>query len=69
MLPYLGPEIIAVMQAARNSSPNDSRSGTGLLFPDKSNAQFIPLMVLSHQLTCSNGNHVGVLNVRVCWRP
>ena len=26
MLPYLGPEIIAVMQAACSSSPNDSRS-------------------------------------------
>jgi hypothetical protein len=33
VLPYLGPEIIAVMQAALNSAPNDSRSGPSPAVP------------------------------------
>ena len=69
MLPYLGPEIIAVMEVACNALPNDSRSGPGLLSPSRIEGRSIPLMVSSHNLTCSDSMTVGVLNVCVRWRP
>ena len=69
VLPYLGPEIIAVMQAACNASPNDSRSGPGLPFPSKIDGRIIPFMVLSRNLSCSDSRIVGGLNIWLRWRP
>ena len=69
VLPYLGPEIIAVMEAACNALPNDSRSGPGLPSPSRIDGRSIPLMVSSRNLTCSDSMTVGVLNVCVRWRP
>jgi hypothetical protein len=68
VLPYLGPEIIAVMQAAWSFAPNDSRSGPRLTFR-KTDDRIIPLMVLSSSPRCSNSRAVGVLNLWVHWRP
>jgi hypothetical protein len=68
VLPYLGPEIIAVMQAARSSAPNDSRTGPRLPFRE-SDHRILPSMVLSSSLRYSNSRIVGVLNVWVHWRP
>jgi hypothetical protein len=68
VLLYLGPEIIAVMQAAWSFAPNDSRSGPLLTFR-KSDDRSIPLMVLSSSLTSSDSRPVGVFNVWVHWRP
>ncbi len=69
MLPYLGPEIIAVMQAGCSSSLNDSGNGLRIPFPDKNEDKIIPSMVFSRSLTCSNSKTLGVLNVWICWRP
>jgi hypothetical protein len=60
MLPYLGPGIIAVVQAACGFASNDSRSGPRLTFP-KSDDRIIPPVVLSSTLRCSNSRTVGVL--------
>jgi len=68
VLPYLGPEIIAVIKAASSFAPNVSRSGPRLTFR-KSDDRIIPSMVLSSALKCSNSKTVGVLNVWVHWRP
>ena len=68
MLPYLGPEIIAVMQAAWSFASNDSQTGPRLTFR-KSDDRIIPSMVLSSILRYSHSRTVGVLNVRVHWRP
>ena len=68
MLPHLGPEIIAVMQAALNSAPNDSRSRPCLPFR-KTDDRISPSMVLSFNPTYSNSRTVSVLNVWVHWRP
>jgi hypothetical protein len=68
VLPYLGPQIIAVMQAAWSFAANDSQTGSRLTFR-KSDDRIIPSMVLSSTLRCSNSRTVGVLNVRVHWRP
>jgi len=65
VLPYLGPEIIAVMQAECSASLNDSRSGSGLPSPSKMDGRSIPLLVLSRNLSCSDSRIVGVLNVWV----
>jgi len=64
----LGPEIIAVMQAAWSYAPDDSRSAPLLTFR-KSDDRSIPLMVLSSSLRSSNSKTVGVFNVWVHWRP
>jgi hypothetical protein len=68
VLPHLGPEIIAVVQAAYSFAPNDSRSGPRLTLR-KSDDRIIPSMVLSSPLRCFNSKTVGVLNVWVRWRP
>jgi hypothetical protein len=68
MLPYVGPEIIAVMQAVCSFAPNDSRSATHLTFR-KSDDRFIPSMALSSNLSYSNWSTAGVLDVWVHWRP
>jgi hypothetical protein len=68
VLPHLGPEIIAVMQAACSRARNDSRSGPRLPFR-KSDDRIIPSMVLSSSLRYSNSRTLGVLNVWVQWRP
>jgi hypothetical protein len=63
VLPYLGPEIIAVMQAAWNFASSDLQSGPGLTFR-KSDDRIISSMVLSSNLRYSDSRTVGVLNVR-----
>jgi hypothetical protein len=68
VLPYLGPEIIAVMQAACSFVPNDSRSGPRLTLR-KSDDRIIPSMVMLSSLRHSNSRTLGVLNVWVHWRP
>ena len=68
VLPYLGPEIIAVMQATCKFALNDSRSGPHLTLR-KSDDRIIPSMVLSSSLRYSNSRTLGVLNVWVHWRP
>ncbi len=68
MLPYLGPEIIAVIQAARSFVPNDSRSDPRLTFR-KSDDRITPSKVLSSSLRYSNSRILGVLNVWVHLRP
>jgi len=68
VLPDLGPEIIAVMQAGCSSSPNDWPSGPCLAFR-KSDDTIIPLMVLSFDIRSPNSRTVGVLNFWVHWRP
>jgi hypothetical protein len=68
MLPYLGPEIIAVVQAACSFAPNDSRKGPRVTFHE-SGGRIIPSMVLSSILRYSNSKTVGVLNVWVHSRP
>jgi len=68
VLPHLGPEIMAVVQAACSSAPNDSRSGPRLTFR-KCDERIIPAMVLSSTLRYSNSRTVGVLNLWVHWRP
>ncbi len=64
VLPYLGPEIIAVMQAAWSFAPNDSQTGPRLPFR-KSDDRITPLTVLSSSPRCSNLRTVGLLNVWV----
>ena len=68
VLPYLGPEIIAVMQAACSFAPQDSRSGPSLTLR-KSDDRIIPSMVMLSSLRHSNSRTLGVLNVWVHWRP
>ena len=68
VLPYLGPEVIAVMQEARSFAPNDSRSGSGLAFR-KSDDRIIPSMALSSTVRYSNSGPVCVLNVWVIGAP
>jgi len=68
VLPHLGPEIIAVVQAVYSFAPNDLRSGPRLTF-HKSDDRIIPSIILSSPLRCSNSKTVGVLNVWVHWRP
>ena len=68
MLPYLGPEIIAVIQAACSFAPNDSRSNPRLTFR-KSDDRITPSKVLSSSLRYSNSRILGVLNVWVHLRP
>ena len=70
VLPYLGPEIIAVIQAAPSFAPNDSRTGARLLFR-KSDDTVIPPVVFFSSLRCSDSGTVGVLNVLVHieWLP
>jgi hypothetical protein len=63
VLPYLGPEIIAVMQAAWNFASSDLQSGPRLTLR-KSDDRIIPSMVLSSTLRCSNSRTVGFLNVQ-----
>ena len=63
VLPYFGPEIIAVMQAAWNFASNDSQTGPSLTFR-KSDDRIISSMVLSSTLRYSDSRTVGVLNVR-----
>ena len=64
LLPYLGPEIIAVMQAAPNFAPNDSRTGARLPSGQRVDT-VIPPAVFSSSLRCSDSKTVGVLNVWV----
>ena len=54
MLPYLGPGIIAVMQAAHSPSLNNSESGLRIPLPDKNEDKIIPSMVFSLSLSCSD---------------
>jgi hypothetical protein len=68
MLPYVGPEIIAVMQAVCSFASNDSRRATHLTFR-KSDDRFIPSVALSSNLSYSNSSTAGVLDVWVHWRP
>jgi hypothetical protein len=68
VLPYLGPEIIAVMQAAWNFVPNDSRSGPRLTFRE-SDDRIIPLIRLIIQSEVLDSRTVGVLNFWVHWLP
>ena len=63
VLPYLGPEIIAVMQAAWSSASNGSQTGPSLT-SRKSDHRIISSMVLSSTLRYSNSQAAGVLNVR-----
>jgi hypothetical protein len=68
VLPYLGPEIIAVVQAACRFAPNDSRSGPRRTFP-KGDDRIIRSMVLSSTLRYSNSRTLGLLIVWVQWPP
>jgi hypothetical protein len=68
VLPYLGPDIIAVVQAACSFAPSDSRSGPRLTFR-KSDDRTIPSIVLSSTLRYSDSRTVSVLNVWVLWCP
>jgi len=68
VLPYLGPEIIAVIQAAWSFAPNDSQAGPRRPFR-KSDDRIIPSIVLSSSPRYSNLRTVGLLNVWVRWRP
>ena len=68
MLPYLGKDIIAVVQAACSIAPNDSRSDPRLTFR-KSGDRIIPPIVLSSILRYCDSRTVGVLSVWVHWRP
>ena len=63
VLPYLGPEIIAVMQAAWSSASNDSQTGPSLT-SRKSDDRIISSMVLSSTLRYSDSRTADVLNVR-----
>jgi|HubBroStandDraft_6_1064221.scaffolds.fasta_scaffold393674_2 hypothetical protein len=64
LLPYLGPEIIAVMQAAPNFAPNDSRTGARLPSGQRVDT-VIPTVVFSSSLRCSDSKTVDVLSVWV----
>ena len=68
MLPYVGPEIIAVMQTVCSFAPNDSSSATRLTFR-KRDDRLIPSMALSSNLSYSNSSTAGVLDVLVHSRP
>jgi len=68
VLPYLGPEIIAVMQAAWSFAPNDSQTGPLLPFRN-SDDRIIPWIALLSSPSYSNLRSVGLLNVWVRWRP
>jgi hypothetical protein len=68
VLPYLGPEIIAVIQAAWSFAPNDSQAGPRLPFRN-SDDRIIPLIVLSSSPRYSNLRTVDRLTVWVRWRP
>jgi hypothetical protein len=63
VLPYLGPEIIAVMQAAWNFASNDAQTGPSLTFR-KSDDRIISSMVLSSTLRYFDSRTGGLLNVR-----
>jgi hypothetical protein len=67
VLPYLGPEIIALMQTALSFAPNDSRNDSHPAFRKNDDGN-IPLMVLSRTLTHSDSSTAGVLDVWVDWR-
>src|ERR1700730_16562540 len=67
-LPYMGPEIIPVMQSSWNFASNDSQTGPSLTFR-KSDDRIISSMVLSSTLRYSDSRTVGVLNVLVHRRP
>ena len=64
VLPYLGPEIIAAIQAAPSFARNDSRTGARLLF-GKGDHTVIPPVAFSSSLWCSDSGTVGILNVWV----
>jgi hypothetical protein len=68
MLPYVGPEIIAVMQTVCSFAPNDSSSATRLTFRNRDD-RLIPSMALSSNLSYSNSSTAGVLDVLVHSRP
>jgi hypothetical protein len=50
VLPYLGPEIVAVIQAAPSFAPSDSRTGARLPFR-KNDHTVIPPVVFSSSLS------------------
>jgi len=68
VLPYLGPEIIAVIKTESSIVPSDSRSGPGPAFR-KGDDKIPPSMALASMLSDSNSRTVGVLNVWVHWPP
>jgi hypothetical protein len=68
VLPYLGPEMIAVVQAACNPAQNDWRSSPRFAFP-ASEDKSVPSMVWSFSLRCSDSSTVGVFSFWVRWRP
>jgi hypothetical protein len=68
VLPYLGPEILAVLQAVFSFSPNDSPTGPRPPFR-KSDSRIITSMVLSSGLNCSPLRTLGVLNVWLIGTP
>jgi hypothetical protein len=68
VFPYLGPDIIAVMQAAWSFAPNDSQTGPRLPFRN-SGDRIIPLIVLLSSPSYSNLRSVALLNVWVRGRP
>jgi hypothetical protein len=63
VLPYLGPEIIAVLQAAWSFASNDSQTGPSLTLR-KSDDRIISSMVLSSTLRYFDSRTGGLLNVR-----
>ncbi len=69
MLPYLGSEIIDVMQAAYSIAPNDTRSGPRLPFTGKGEDTIILSMALSFSLKRCNSRTLGVRHFWINWHP
>jgi hypothetical protein len=68
VFPYLGPEIIAVLQAAGNATRDDSRWGYRLRLPTKGEGGVMASPVLPSSLPCSNATTVAV-SVTMRWLP
>jgi hypothetical protein len=54
VLPFFGPELIAVMQTAFRCAPNNSQSGSLTRVGGKIADRITPSMILVSSLKCSN---------------
>jgi len=68
VLPYLGPEIIAVIKAESSFASNDSRSDSRPNFR-KSDDRILPSMVFSSTMRNSNSSTASALDVWIRWHP
>ena len=67
VLPYLGPEIIAVIQAGFRSAPNDSRSDVGLPFGSKSGGEIILSITVSCVMEQSERRMSSLCSLWIDW--